>query len=157
MILAALISCSQPISLKGDEVSNHDELMANFFAQPDALAVGKSEEELLAEKVDPTIVPHRVMPGNRPSNVLFFSSKLTAYEVGQILSLYEHRTVVQGFIWNINSFDQFGVELGKKLADKVRSQLVASRATADASIQGFNPSTTHLLQKYLTGAKSSKL
>ncbi len=157
LIHAAPISCSQPISLKGDEVSNHDELMANFFAQPDALAVGKSEEELLAEKVDPTIVPHRVMPGNRPSNVLFFSSKLTAYEVGQILSLYEHRTVVQGFIWNINSFDQFGVELGKKLADKVRSQLVSSRAAADASIQGFNPSTTHLLQKYLTGSKSSKL
>ena len=73
--------------------------MANFFAQPDALAVGKSAEELAAEGVPPSVLPHRVMPGNRPSNVLLLP-RLTAYEVGQLLALYEHRTVVQGAIWS---------------------------------------------------------
>jgi glucose-6-phosphate isomerase len=102
----------QPINLPDYEVSNHDELMANFFAQPDALACGKSAAELAAEGVPASIIPHRVMPGNRPSNVMLLP-KLGAYEVGQLLALYEHRTVVQGFVWGINSFDQFGVELGK--------------------------------------------
>jgi len=129
--------------------------MANFFAQPDALASGKTAEELLSEKVDSKIIPHRVMPGNRPSNVLLLP-QLSAYEVGQLLALYEHRTVVQGFIWGINSFDQFGVELGKKLADKVRSQLVKSRKADDAEISGFNPSTTALLGRYVK-PQASKL
>jgi len=149
------IHSQQPLYGSDEEVSNHDELMANFFAQPDALATGKTAEELSAEKVDPRIIPHRVMPGNRPSNVLLLP-QLSAYEVGQLLALYEHRTVVQGFIWGINSFDQFGVELGKKLADKVRKQLMQSRKSEGAEVQGFNPSTTNLLKRYV-GKKSSKL
>jgi glucose-6-phosphate isomerase len=146
------LTSQTPTKLDEYEVSNHDELMANFFAQPDALAVGKSAEELTAEGVGAAVVPHRVMPGNRPSNVLLLP-RLTAYEVGQLLALYEHRTVVQGFVWNINSFDQFGVELGKKLADKVRTQMVASRSAADgqaAISREFNPSTTSLLNRYFS-------
>jgi glucose-6-phosphate isomerase len=132
--------------------------MANFFAQPDALATGKTAEELKAEGVPAALIPHRTMPGNRPSNVLLLP-QLTAYETGQILALYEHRTVVQGFVWNINSFDQFGVELGKKLADKVRTQMVASRsAEGKAEIKGFNPSTASLLQRYFAAkALAAKL
>ena len=143
----------QPLDAHDEEVSNHDELMANFFAQPDALATGKTEDELKAEGVPAHIIPHRVMPGNRPSNVLLLP-QLTAYEVGQLLALYEHRTVVEGFVWNIDSFDQWGVELGKKLADKVRKQLVASRKKGEG-VQGFNPSTNHLLSRYF--GKASKL
>jgi len=143
------INSQQPLNGEGEEVSNHDELMANFFAQPDALASGKTAEELESEKVDSKLIPHRVMPGNRPSNVLLLP-QLSAYEVGQLLALYEHRTVVQGFIWGINSFDQFGVELGKKLADKVRSQLVKSRKDEKVEIKGFSPSTTALLSRYTT-------
>lgn len=138
----------QPINVPGYEVSNHDELMANFFAQPDALACGKTAEELQSEGVSASLIPHRVMPGNRPSNVLLLP-RLTAYEIGQLLALYEHRTGVQGFVWQINSFDQFGVELGKKLADKVRAQMIASRAAnGQAEIKNFNPSTTALLNRY---------
>ena len=137
----------QPIDEQSEEVANHDELMANFFAQPDALATGKTEAELKAEGVDAAVIPHRVMPGNRPSNVLLLP-QLSAYEVGQLLALYEHRTVVEGFVWGINSFDQFGVELGKKLADKVRKQMVSSRKNGE-QVQGFNPSTQQLLGRFL--------
>ena len=147
------LQSQQPIDDESEEVANHDELMANFFAQPDALATGKTEAELKAEGVDAAVIPHRVMPGNRPSNVLLLPT-LGAYEVGQLLALYEHRTVVEGFVWGINSFDQFGVELGKKLADKVRKQMVGSRKKGE-EVKGFNPSTQVLLGKFL--GKSSKL
>lgn len=143
-----------PIDLKEDDVPNHDELMANFFAQPDALAFGKGEAELKAEGVPAKLIPHRLFPGNRPSTVILLQ-KLTAYEVGQLLSLYEHRTAVQGFIWGINSFDQFGVELGKVLATKVRASLKSSRKSG-AAVTGFNVSTTNLLNRYLAH-KSAKL
>lgn len=89
--------------------------MCNFFAQPDALAMGQTIDEIKqASKgtISPFLAKHKDMPGDRPSNVILLPV-LTAYEVGQLLALYEHRTAVQGFIWNINSFDQFGVELGK--------------------------------------------
>jgi glucose-6-phosphate isomerase len=96
----------------GEPVSNHDELMCNFFAQPDALAVGKRVEELIAEGVPAALHPHKEFPGNRPSLSLLFPL-LSARTCGQLLALYEHRVAVQGFIWGINSFDQWGVELGK--------------------------------------------
>jgi glucose-6-phosphate isomerase len=137
----------QPVLVKGEAVSNHDELMANFFAQPDALAVGKTAEQCRAEGVPEALVPHKVFPGNRPSNVLLLE-RLDAYSTGQLLALYEHRTAVQGFIWGINSFDQWGVELGKVLAKQVRGQLAASRA-GGAKVAGFNPATTALLKRYL--------
>ena len=139
----------RPMDVEGEPVANHDELMANFFAQPDALAVGKTAEEVKAEGVADSLVPHKVFPGNRPSNSLLVLDALTPEGVGRVLALYEHRTAVQGFVWGINSFDQWGVELGKVLAKQVRGQLSKSRKN-NAPVEGFNPSTTALLRKYLS-------
>lgn len=137
----------QPVTLAGEEVSNHDELMANFFAQPDALAFGKTADEVRAEGTPEALVPHKVFPGNRPSSVLL-ADDLTPFSCGQLLALFEHRTAVEGWVWDINSFDQWGVELGKQLARQVRSQLAASR-TQGAAVQGFTGSTARLLERYL--------
>ncbi|KAF1331494.1 Glucose-6-phosphate isomerase, partial [Globisporangium splendens] len=137
-----------PVQLAGEPVSNHDELMSNFFAQPDALARGKSLKDLEAEGVPEHLRNHKLFPGNRPSISLLFP-KLDAFSCGQLLALYEHRTVVQGAIWGVNSFDQWGVELGKVLAKQVRSQLQASRSS-NAPVQGFNSSTAYMLNKYLS-------
>ncbi|CAI0436221.1 unnamed protein product, partial [Linum tenue] len=142
-----VIKSQQPVYLEGEIVNNHDELMSNFFAQPDALAYGKTHEQLLKENVPDHLIPHKTFTGNRPSISLLLSS-LDAYKIGQLLAIYEHRVAVQGFIWGINSFDQWGVELGKSLATQVRKQLHASR-TKKAPVQGFNSSTTTLLNKYL--------
>mmetsp|Transcript_29765 Transcript_29765/g.58041 ORF Transcript_29765/g.58041 Transcript_29765/m.58041 type:complete len:550 (+) Transcript_29765:128-1777(+) len=131
----------------GEVVTNHDELMSNFFAQPDALAYGKGPEELKKEGTPEPLISHKTFSGNRPSSVIMVD-ECTPYAIGQLLALYEHRTGVQGFIWGINSFDQFGVELGKVLGKKVRKQLSESRK-AGAAISGFNPSTTRLLKKFL--------
>ncbi|CAI5724104.1 unnamed protein product [Peronospora destructor] len=136
-----------PVELAGEPVSNHDELMSNFFAQPDALSRGKSLEDLKAENVPEHLRNHKLFPGNRPSISLLFK-KLDAFSAGQLLALYEHRTVVQGSIWGINSFDQWGVELGKVLAKQVRAQLNASR-TDKSSVKGFNSATTSMLEAYL--------
>ncbi len=142
----------RPASVAGQPVANHDELMANFFAQPDALAIGKTlaeaEQACQDEEKPVELAPHRVFPGNRPSNVLLLD-QLTPTSVGQLLALYEHRTAVQGFLWGINSFDQWGVELGKVTAEKVREQLAACRAHPNREISGFNPSTAALLKDYL--------
>ena len=132
-------------------ISNHDELMSNFFAQPDALAYGNTVTDLLQEGVPEELREHRVFSGNRPSSSILMT-KLDAFAVGQLLALYEHRTAVQGFIWGINSFDQFGVELGKDLAKQCRAQLIASRNNG-ASVQGFNGSTSSLLEAYLAHGK----
>ena len=121
--------------------SNHDELMCNFFAQPDALAVGKVSED-----------PHKAFPGDRPSLSLLFEA-VTPRSMGSLLALYEHRVAVQGWVWGINSFDQWGVQLGKVLAGTVRKQLMASRADADAAIEGFNPSSSSMLEFYLAQGK----
>ncbi|TYZ63830.1 hypothetical protein PybrP1_007576 [[Pythium] brassicae (nom. inval.)] len=142
-----------PVHLAGEAVSNHDELMSNFFAQPDALARGKSLADLEAEGVPAHLRNHKRFPGNRPSVSLLFP-RLDAFACGQLLALYEHRTVVQGAIWGVNSFDQWGVELGKVLAKQVRTQLQASR-TSNAPVQGFNSSTTFLLGRYLAHKSSS--
>ncbi|GMH77466.1 hypothetical protein TrRE_jg9337, partial [Triparma retinervis] len=136
-----------PVTMEGERVNNHDELMANFFAQPDALAYGKTEKDCEAEGIPPALIPHKVFPGNRPSSSLLLTS-LTAFSIGQLLSVYEHRTSVQGFIWGINSFDQWGVELGKALAGQVRNQIVESRGKG-AQVAGFNQSTTMMLESYL--------
>lgn len=142
-----IVKSQQPVYLKGEVVSNHDELMSNFFAQPDALAYGKTPEQLLNENVAQHLIPHKTFTGNRPSVSLLLPS-LNAYNIGQLLAIYEHRVAVEGFIWGINSFDQWGVELGKSLASQVRKQLNASR-TKGEPIQGFNFSTTTLLKRYL--------
>ncbi|KAL9683122.1 hypothetical protein QQ045_014938 [Rhodiola kirilowii] len=142
-----IVKSQQPVYLKDEVVSNHDELMSNFFAQPDALAYGKTAEQLQKENVAPHLIPHKTFTGNRPSLSILFPS-LNAYNIGQLLAIYEHRVAVQGFVWGINSFDQWGVELGKSLASQVRNQLHKSR-TAREPVQGFNPSTTFLISKYL--------
>ncbi|KAK6278101.1 hypothetical protein POUND7_018424 [Theobroma cacao] len=142
-----IVKSQQPVYLKGELVSNHDELMSNFFAQPDALAYGKTSEQLLKENVPQHLIPHKTFSGNRPSLSLLLPS-LNAYNIGQLLASYEHRIAVEGFVWGINSFDQWGVELGKSLATQVRKQLHASRTKGDP-VEGFNFSTTTLLTRYL--------
>lgn len=145
-----VINSQSPITLPGEPVSNHDELMSNFFAQPDALAFGKTAEQCRLEGIPEELVPHKTFPGNRPSSSILID-ELNAFTTGQLLALFEHRTAVEGFIWDINSFDQWGVELGKSLAKGVRQQLQSSRGEG-AAVSGFNPSTTMLLNKFLSGA-----
>jgi glucose-6-phosphate isomerase len=142
--------------LDGESLSSHDELMANFFAQPDALANGKSAEEVRAEGVPEELVAHRVFKGNRPSLSLLLP-KLTAYACGQLLAIYEHRTAVQGFIWDINSFDQWGVELGKKLAIEVKEHMIQARNSREKNfkIDAGNPATTRLLNYYLENSSDN--
>lgn len=144
------IESQTPLCTDGEPVSNHDELMANFFAQPDALAYGKTAEECLAEGRPEWLVPHVTFTGNRPSMSLLMPV-CNAYSTGQLLGLYEHRTAVEGFIWDINSFDQWGVELGKVLATKVRNQLNQSRYKGK-EVKNFNASTTRLIDRYMTGS-----
>merc|ERR1719362_1768313 len=137
-----------PVMLPGEPVSNHDELMSNFFAQPDALALGKTEAECRAEGIPEKLVQHKVFTGDRPSLSLLLPVCNPHY-VGMLLALYEHRTAVQGWVWGINSFDQWGVELGKVLGVKVRKYLSAARGGAgDAS--AFCPPTQKLLSTMLT-------
>ena len=140
-----------PVNMDGEPVSNHDELMSNFFAQPDALAYGKTLNDVTQEGVPEKLREHKVFAGNRPSSSILMT-KLDAFAIGQLLAIYEHRTAVQGFIWGLNSFDQWGVELGKSLAKQVRSQLTASRKSG-AHVQGFNSSTSALLEAYLAHGK----
>ncbi|KAI7731282.1 hypothetical protein M8C21_002558 [Ambrosia artemisiifolia] len=142
-----IVKSQQPVYLRDEVVNNHDELMSNFFAQPDALAYGKTPEQLQSENVASHLVPHKTFTGNRPSISLLLPS-LDAYRIGQLLAIYEHRIAVEGFVWGINSFDQWGVELGKSLASQVRKQLHASRKKGE-SVEGFNFSTTKLLTRYL--------
>ena len=137
-----------PVTLAGAALSNHDELMCNFFAQPDALAVGRSFDDVLDDARfgdgDVANCPHRTLSGDRPSLTLLLD-KLDAYHVGALLALYEHRCAVQGFVWGINSFDQWGVELGKKLAADVRA-ILQRKPTAP---RPHNPSTAALLDRYV--------
>jgi glucose-6-phosphate isomerase len=105
---------------------HHDILMSNVFAQAEALAFGKTDGELRAEGASEAVIPHRVMEGNRPSNVLL-TSELSPYVLGTLVALYEHSVFVQGTIWGINSFDQWGVELGKQLSVKIIPELTSEQ------------------------------
>lgn len=120
---------------------HHDKLMANFFAQTEALAFGKSMEEVLAEGTDEALAPHRVFQGNRPTNTLL-ADTLTPSVLGQLIALYEHKIFVQGVIWNIFSFDQWGVELGKVLAKKILPELTS------ANDLDHDASTNQLISRY---------
>jgi len=101
---------------------HHDKLMANLFAQTEALAFGKTEDELRAEGVEERLIPHRRFEGNRPTNTIL-AERLDPETLGKLIALYEHKIFVQGVIWGINSFDQFGVELGKKLAARILPEI----------------------------------
>lgn len=138
-----------PVHLAGEAVSNHDELMSNFFAQPDALALGKTAEECKAEGIADALVPHKTFPGDRQSLSLLLPI-CTAETLGKLLALYEHRCAVQGWIWNINSFDQWGVELGKSLAKEVRNYIAVARNAPGADDSKFISPTKKLLSVYLS-------
>ena len=122
---------------------HHDILISNVFAQSQALAFGKTEEEVLAEGTTPEVAPHRVMPGNRPTNVLL-AEKLTPRLLGTLVALYEHSVFTQGTIWNVNSFDQWGVELGKVLAVQILPEL----ENAGEPDLKHDSSTNTLIQRY---------
>ncbi len=119
----------------------HDLLMANLFAQSEALAFGKTESEVRAEGVPERLVPHRCFDGNRPSNVLL-ADALTPHTLGALVALYEHSVFVQGCIWDVNSFDQWGVELGKQLAARIAPELTTTAPLAHDS------STNALIARY---------
>jgi len=122
---------------------HHDILMANVFAQAEALAFGKTAEQVKAEGVPDALVPHKVFEGNRPSNVLLLD-ELTPATLGSLIALYEHSVFTQGTIWSIDSFDQWGVELGKVLATKILGELKSPTEPALA----HDTSTTNLIRMY---------
>ncbi len=122
---------------------HHDLLMANLFAQTEALAFGRSREEIEAEGGDPEQVPHRVTVGNRPTSTIL-ADRLTPHALGALVALYEHKVFVQGTIWQIDSFDQWGVELGKKLANAIIPEL----ESADEPALAHDSSTNALIRRY---------
>jgi glucose-6-phosphate isomerase len=125
--------------------NHHDLLTSNVFAQAQALAFGKTEAEVRAEGTAETVVPHRVMPGNRPTNVLL-AERLTPRLLGSLIALYEHSVFIQGAIWQIDSFDQWGVELGKALASQIAPELESAQEPA----LDHDSSTNALIRRYRT-------
>ncbi|UVK49557.1 glucose-6-phosphate isomerase (plasmid) [Mesorhizobium sp. AR07] len=130
---------------------HHDLLMANLFAQTEALAFGKTEEELRTEGTPDWLVPHRTFEGNRPTNTLL-AERLTPKTLGSLVALYEHSVFTQGVIWNIDSFDQWGVELGKALAEKTILELESSKAPN----LRHDSSTNALIERYRRFRKRKK-
>ena len=122
---------------------HHDMLIANVFAQSEALAFGKTAEQVKGEETPEWLVPHRVFEGNRPSNTIL-ADRLTPETLGKLVALYEHSVFTQGTIWQINSFDQWGVELGKALAQRIVPEL---ESAAEPSLN-HDSSTNNLIQRY---------
>jgi glucose-6-phosphate isomerase len=123
---------------------HHDLLMANYFAQTEALAFGKTREQVEAEGVAPELVEHKVFEGNRPTTSIF-ADRLDPFTLGALIALYEHKVFVQGVIWGVNSFDQWGVELGKVLAKAIAPELVSPDAP---DLSGHDSSTATLIRRY---------
>ncbi|WP_406005796.1 glucose-6-phosphate isomerase [Streptomyces sp. NBC_00637] len=143
LIPADLIGFARPVDeLSGELKAQHDLLMANLFAQGQALAFGKTADEVRAEGVPEEQVAHRTFQGNHPTTTIL-SPELTPSVLGQLIALYEHKVFVQGAIWDIDSFDQWGVELGKVLAKRVEPAL-----TEGAEVPGLDPSTAALVAAY---------
>ncbi|MBA9045179.1 MULTISPECIES: glucose-6-phosphate isomerase [Streptomyces] len=143
LIPADFIGFAEPVAeLSGELKAQHDLLMANFFAQTQALAFGKTAEEVRAEGVPEELVPHKTFQGNRPTTTVL-ARELTPSVLGQLIALYEHKVFVQGAVWNIDSFDQWGVELGKVLAKRVEPAL-----TEGAEVPGLDASTKALVATY---------
>jgi glucose-6-phosphate isomerase len=122
---------------------HHDLLMANLFAQAEALAFGKTADEVRAEGTRPELVPHRTFAGNRPSNMILVE-ELTPAALGRLIALYEHSVFVQGTVWEINPFDQWGVELGKVLASRIAAEL----ASPELPKLAHDSSTSALIRRY---------
>ncbi|MFD5685320.1 glucose-6-phosphate isomerase [Streptomyces bacillaris] len=148
MIPADFIGFAAPVhDLLPGLIAQHDLLMANFFAQTQALAFGKTPDEVRAEGVPEELVPHKTFRGNHPTTTIL-ADRLTPSVLGQLIALYEHKVFVQGAIWDIDSFDQWGVELGKVLAKKIEPVL-----TGDAGAEGageLDSSTAALVAAYRT-------
>ncbi|BET50850.1 glucose-6-phosphate isomerase [Kitasatospora aureofaciens] len=143
LIPADFIGFARPVGELSDELKvQHDLLMANFFAQTQALAFGKTPDEVRAEGVPEELVPHKTFRGNHPTTTVL-AAELTPSVLGQLIALYEHKVFVQGAIWNIDSFDQWGVELGKVLAKRIEPAL-----TEGAEVPGLDASTAALVAAY---------
>ena len=140
LIPCDFIACVQPLNPLG---RHHDILLANVFAQTEALAFGKTAEQVKAEGTPDWLVPHRVFQGNRPSNTILAES-LTPETLGKLVALYEHSVFTQGTIWGIDSFDQWGVELGKALAQR----LIPELESQEAPRLGHDSSTNTLIRRY---------
>ncbi|WP_329202102.1 MULTISPECIES: glucose-6-phosphate isomerase [unclassified Streptomyces] len=145
MIPADFIGFARPVAeLEPELAAQHDLLMANFFAQTQALAFGKTAEEVRAEGVAEELVPHKTFRGNHPTTTIL-ADELTPAVLGQLIALYEHKVFVQGAVWNIDSFDQWGVELGKVLAKQLEPALVDG-----SHMEDLDPSTRELVSTYRT-------
>ena len=140
LIPCDFIAFGQPLNPLG---RHHDLLLANVFAQSEALAFGKAPEQVKAEGTPDWLVPHRVFEGNRPSNTIL-ADRLTPEVLGKLVALYEHSVFTQGTIWQINSFDQWGVELGKVLAQRIVPELENPQQPA----LGHDTSTNNLIRRY---------
>jgi glucose-6-phosphate isomerase len=140
LIPTDFIAFAQPLNPLG---RHQDLLMANVFAQTAALAFGKTADEVAAEGTPAWLVPHRVFEGNRPSNTILVQ-RLTPRALGALVALYEHVVFTQGAIWDVDSFDQWGVELGKVLAQRIVPELEAAAAPALA----HDSSTNALIRRY---------
>ena len=140
LIPCDFIGFCQPLNPLGDQ---HDLLMANLFAQSEALAFGKTADEVKAEGTPDSLVAHRTFVGNRPSNTIL-AQRLTPQALGALLALYEHSVFVQGAIWNVDSFDQWGVELGKALAKRTAAEIASTGEPALA----HDSSTNTLIRRY---------
>jgi glucose-6-phosphate isomerase len=121
---------------------HHEKLMSNFFAQTEALMNGKSKEELEAEGAKKELIPYKIFEGNRPTNSILIK-QITPFTLGELVAFYEHKIFVQGIIWNIYSFDQWGVELGKALANKILPEL-----KTDTLVTSHDDSTNRLIHLY---------
>ncbi|MGH3169533.1 MAG: glucose-6-phosphate isomerase, partial [Trebonia sp.] len=146
LIPVDLIGFARTLNPLGD---HHDFLSSNVFAQAEALAFGKTEEEVRAEGTAPDVVPHRVMEGNRPTNTLLCDI-LTPRLLGSLVALYEHSVFVQGTVWEVDSFDQWGVELGKVLAQRIIPELTSA---SEPSLS-HDSSTNALIRRYRSLAAS---
>ncbi|WP_327419180.1 glucose-6-phosphate isomerase [Streptomyces sp. NBC_01233] len=143
VIPADFIGFAKPVAeLEAAPAAQHDLLMANFFAQTQALAFGKTADEVRAEGASESLVPHKTFHGNHPTTTVL-ATELTPGVLGQLIALYEHKVFVQGAVWNIDSFDQWGVELGKVLAKRVEPAL-----TEGADVPGLDASTKALVATY---------
>jgi glucose-6-phosphate isomerase len=140
MVPCDFIGFCQPLNPLAD---HHDLLMSNLFAQTEALAFGKTEDEVKAENTPAGLAPHRVFEGNRPSNTIL-AERLTPETLGLLVALYEHSVFIQGTIWNIDSFDQWGVELGKVLAERTIPEL---QSTDEPQLE-HDSSTNTLIRRY---------
>jgi glucose-6-phosphate isomerase len=139
VVPADLIGFSRSLNPLGD---HQDVLVANMLAQAEALAFGRDDEELRAAGVPEALIPHKRMPGNRPTTVLLLD-QLSPFALGSLVALYEHATFTQGVVWGIDSFDQWGVELGKVLATTIAGEIATGAADG-----AHDASTLALLEHY---------